>query len=27
MAPNIDALTKVSPKKHTPIGTVILGSP
>jgi len=27
MAPNIDALTKVSSKKHTPIGTVILGSP
>jgi len=27
MAPNIDALTKVSPKEHTPIGTVILGSP
>jgi len=27
MAPNIDALTKVSPKEHTPIGTVILRAP
>jgi len=27
MAPNIDALTKVSPKERTLIGTVILGSP